>query len=227
MIYVATTGCAWMDMPEQYGSKSTVHKRFQDMQEKGIMEMLLKSIIRLVYRQKKFNVKKIAIDSTTIPGKKGGEKIGYDGNKKILGTKINVIVASNGLPLSMMLERANKHDSTKFIDTMEHILDFLTRDSLKQINYCFADKGYISKTIREYMEKRNIQVHIPVRKNSIARRPKKRKSKIKSVRFVVEQFFGWLKGRYRGIATRYARNSDNYLGFVYLATILIYWRVLG
>ena len=56
---------------------------------------------------------------------------------------------------------------------------------------------------------------------------KKRKSKIKSVRFVVEQFFGWLKGRYRGIGARYARNSDNYLGFVYLATILIYWRVLG
>ena len=136
-------------------------------------------------------------------------------------------MASNGLPISMTLSRANKHDSTKFIDTMEHILDFLTRDSLKQIKHCFADKGYISKTIREYLENRNIQVHIPVRKNSIARRPKKRKSKIKSVCFVVEQFFGWLKKRYRGIGTRYARNSDNYLGFVYLATILIYWRVLG
>ena len=48
----------------------------------------------------KIGVKKIAIDSTTIPGKKGGEKIGYDGNKKILGTKINVIVASNGLPIN-------------------------------------------------------------------------------------------------------------------------------
>ena len=70
------------------------------MQEKGIWKKLLKSLIRLAYRQKKFNVKKIAIDSTTIPGKKGGEKISYDGNKKILGTKINVIVASNGLPIN-------------------------------------------------------------------------------------------------------------------------------
>ena len=26
MIYVATTGCAWMDMPEQFGSKSTYTK---------------------------------------------------------------------------------------------------------------------------------------------------------------------------------------------------------
>ena len=36
MIYVATTGCAWMDMPEQYGSKSTIHKRFQYIQKRNL-----------------------------------------------------------------------------------------------------------------------------------------------------------------------------------------------
>ena len=71
MIYVATTGCAWIDCLNSSG-QSTIHKRFQDMQEKGIWEILFKSIIRLAYRQKKFNVKKIAIDSTAIPGKKRG-----------------------------------------------------------------------------------------------------------------------------------------------------------
>ena len=100
---------------------------------------------------------------------------------------MHVIVASNGLLVSITFSRANNHDSTKFVETMERILDLMTRDSLKQIKHCFADKGYISKTIREYLEKRNIQVHIPVRKNSIAQQLKKRKSKIKSVRFVVEQ----------------------------------------
>ena len=122
------------------------------MQEKGIREILLKSIIRLAYRQKKFSVKKILVDSTTIPGKKVGEKIGYDGNKKILGTKINVIVASNILSISITHSCANNHNSTKLIETMEHILDFMTRDSLKQIKHCFADKGYINKTILEYLE---------------------------------------------------------------------------
>ena len=34
MIYVATTGYAWMYMPEQYESKSTVHRRFQDIKKK-------------------------------------------------------------------------------------------------------------------------------------------------------------------------------------------------
>ena len=85
--------------------------------------------------------------------------------------------------------------TTKFIETMEYILDFMTRDFLKQIKQCFADKGYISRIIQEYLENQNVQVHIPIKKNSIERRPKKRKSKIKSVRFVVEQFFGWLKNK--------------------------------
>ena len=118
-------------------------------------------------------MKKIAVDSTIILGKKEDKKIGYDGNKKILGTKMHVIVASNVLAISITFSRANNYDSTKLIEIMKHILDSMTRDSLKQIKHCFADKGYISKTIREYLENRNIQVHIPLRKNSIARRPKK------------------------------------------------------
>ena len=71
MIHVASIDCAWMDMPEQYGSKSTVHRRFQDMQEKGIWKKLLKKIIRMAYKENKFSMKKIAVDFTTIPCKKG------------------------------------------------------------------------------------------------------------------------------------------------------------
>ena len=77
-------------------------------------------------------MKKITVDSTTIPGKKGYGKIDYDENKKIRGTKIYITVTSNGLPISIVISPANNHDSTKFVETMEHILDFMT-DSLKQI----------------------------------------------------------------------------------------------
>ena len=96
----------------------------------------------MAYKENKFSLKKIVVIPQQFLVKKGDGKIGYDGNKKILGTKINVIVASDGLPISILISAANNHDSTKFIVTMEHILDFLTRDSLKQIKHCFADKGY-------------------------------------------------------------------------------------
>jgi len=50
----------------------------------------------------------------------------------------------------------------------------------------------------------------------------------KTRRFVVKRFFAWLKCGFRRTAIRYERNCDNYyLGLVvYLACIMMYWRVL-
>jgi transposase len=41
----------------------------------------------------------------------------------------------------------------------------------------------------------------------------------------VERFFGWLEN-YRKIATRYERRPRMFLALIYLACILILWRVL-
>ena len=36
ILFILTTGCRWADMPDKYGSKSTAHLRFQELQQKGI-----------------------------------------------------------------------------------------------------------------------------------------------------------------------------------------------
>ena len=46
-------------------------------------------------------------------------------------------------------------------------------------------------------------------------------------RFVAERFFAWLKCGFHRTIIRYERNCDHHIGFVYLASILMYWRVLG
>ena len=109
---------------------------------------------------------------------------------------------------------------------MENISDYLDDDSIKQIVSCFADKGYDSVTIRDYLKNRNIKDCIPFRKNSKLSENKSYK-KYKSIRYVVERFFAWLKNGFHRTRIRYEKNCDNYLGFVYLASIAMYWRVLG
>ena len=84
---LVTAGCRCADLLEEHELKSTTHRRFQDLQETEIWKNIFKSAVRLAYRQGKLGMKKITIDSTTIPNKKGGNMIGYDGNKKITGTK--------------------------------------------------------------------------------------------------------------------------------------------
>ena len=131
-----------------------------------------------------------------------------------------------GLPISIVCSSANQHDSTKFIDVIESISNFVDDDSIKEIVAVYADKGYDSSIIREYVKNKNIIACIPFRKNSKSSENKSYK-KYNSVRYVVERFFGWLKNGFHRTRIRYEKNCDNYLGFVYLACIMMYWRVLG
>ena len=74
ILFVLTTGCRWADMPDKYGSKSTAHIRFQELQQKGIWKKILSKLIKLAYKQGKINLCNISIDSSSIAAKKGGMK---------------------------------------------------------------------------------------------------------------------------------------------------------
>jgi len=70
IIYVLISGCRWREMPEKYGSKSTVHLRFQNLQEQGTWKKILTGAIRSAHKTNKINLQKISVDSSTIPAKK-------------------------------------------------------------------------------------------------------------------------------------------------------------
>ena len=74
ILFVLTTGCRWADMPDKYGSKSTAHLRFQELQQKGVWKKVLSKLIKLAHKQGKLNLQKISIDSSSIAAKKGAMK---------------------------------------------------------------------------------------------------------------------------------------------------------
>ena len=72
ILFVLTTGCRWADMPDKYGSKSTAHLRFQELQQKGIWKKILSKLIKLAHKQGKLDLRNISIDSSSIAAKKRG-----------------------------------------------------------------------------------------------------------------------------------------------------------
>ena len=86
----------------------------------------------------------------------------------------------------------------------------------------YADKGYDSEAIRCHLKDKDIVPCIPYRKNTKSVRGQLVQKAYSSVRFVVERFFSWLKSGFHRTVIRYERSCDNYLGFVYLTSILIY-----
>jgi len=106
---------------------------------------------------------------------------------------------------------------------MESISDHLDTKKIKSV---YADKGYDSKMIRNYLKSKNIVPCIPKR-NFKTRIIKNQNNNYNKTRFVVERFFAWLKNGFHKTRIRYERKSENYLAFVNIACIMMYWRVLG
>ena len=119
IIYVLISGCRWSEMPKIYGDDSTANLRLRKWQEIGVWKKILKCAIKSAHKSGKINLQKISVDSSSIPAKKGGCNVtGYDGFKRISGTKIHVAVEQTGLSISIIMSSANEHNSTKFIDVM-------------------------------------------------------------------------------------------------------------
>jgi transposase len=84
-----------------------------------------------------------------------------------------------------------------------------------------ADKAYDSNAIRQQAQDQDVWPNIPPksnRKGSLAFSPF-----LYRYRNLVERFFNKLK-RFRGIATRYDKNPDNFLAAVKLASARIWIR---
>ena len=132
----------------------------------------------------------------------------------------------NGLPISTVCSPANQHDSTKFVDIIESISDYLDDESIREIAQCYADKGYDTKEIRRYLESRDIAACIPHRRIGNDSTRVTSYKKCNRIRYVVEWFFSWLKNGFHRTAIRYERSIGSYLGLVNVGCIMMYLCVL-
>ncbi|WP_442919545.1 transposase [Methanoculleus sp.] len=88
---------------------------------------------------------------------------GYDGYKKVNGSKLSALVDRNGLPLACTVAPANTHDSRFYEPTLEasEIPEVQVRPAIIS-----ADAAYDAREIRQYNRKRRIKSNIPVNRRS-------------------------------------------------------------
>ena len=86
-----------------------------------------------------------------------------------------------------------------------------------------ADRAYDANYIVEYARSQNMEVVIPPKKNRKEQRPYDKH--LYKLRHLVENAFLHLK-RWRGIATRYAKNTTSFLAAVQIRCIALWANVL-
>jgi transposase len=89
--------------------------------------------------------------------------------------------------------------------------------------YLLADRGYDSNAILEQAENQGMTPVIPPKKNRIEQR--EYDEEIYKLRHLVENAFLHLK-RWRGIATRYAKNTASFLAAVRIRCIALWANIL-
>ena len=87
----------------------------------------------------------------------------------------------------------------------------------------FADRAYDSDAIIERAYEQEMEVVIPPKKNRLVQRQYDRE--LYKLRHLVENAFLNLK-RWRGIATRYAKNSSSFLAAVQIRCIALWAKIL-
>ena len=84
-----------------------------------------------------------------------------------------------------------------------------------------GDKGYDSDHLVQTIESQGAEAVIPPKKNR--KEPREYDKHLYKERNKVERFINLMK-QYRRVATRYDKTDTNFLGFIYMAAIMVLLR---
>ncbi len=132
-----------------------------------------------------------------------------------LTSKLHALVDAEGRPVRLRLTGGQVHDACEAEALIEDIPDGAT---------LLGDKGYDSNAIIAKALEQNMCVVIPPKKNRRVQR--EYDTYLYRLRHLVENAFLHLK-RWRGIATRYAKNTSSFVAAVQIRCIALWANVLA
>jgi len=131
------------------------------------------------------------------------------------------LVDGRGVPLSLVVTGANRHDVTQ----LELVLDEIIIERPEDIEqHLCADKGYDGEpALKVILSKRYIP-HVKTRGEEI--QEKAANPNWKARRWVVEVSHSWFN-RFRKILVRYEKRADTYMALLHMAAAIIAYRKVG
>jgi transposase len=141
------------------------------------------------------------------------------GEKK--GSKRHILVDGRGVPLSIVVTGANRHDVTRLGKVLDEIMIYRPDDILQHL--C-ADKGYAGVPAQVIIMAHNYVPHVKQRGEEV--REKRADPNFKARRWIVEAAHSWFI-RFRKLLVRYEKLVETYEALLHLAAAIIAFRKLG
>ena len=152
----------------------------------------------------------------------GGAAVGPNPTDRAKGgTKRSLLVDGNGIPLSVVVDGANRHDKKLLEVTIEQLQAPQPED--EEIHLCL-DKGYDYPDIRELIAAYGWTAHVHSRgEEALAQQSL---PGYRARRWVVERTHSWMN-RFRRLLIRWEKKVENYRAMLHIACAYICLRQLG
>ncbi|WP_436319785.1 IS5 family transposase [Streptomyces syringium] len=221
IIFAATTGCTWSQVPPVIGpSGATAHRRFMEWSRLRVWAKLHRLVLDELGARGELDWSRCVIDSVNMRALKGDLTGPNPVDRGKFGSKIHLITERTGLPLSVGISGANLHDSQALEPLVRGIPPIRSRRGPRRRRPAklHADKAHDDRDLRQWLRSRPITPRI-------ARKGIESSERLGRHRWTTERTMSWLAGC-RRLHRRYERNAIHFLAFTSIACTLICYRRL-
>jgi transposase len=126
ILYVLHTGCQWEELPIEKGADgrpeihyTRVYRMFRFWEVNGCIDAIFAGLVSKLHQANLLNLSVIHGDGTTSSAKKGGDNIGFNGHKKVKGSKVLPFCDRNCNVIAPFVSApGNRNESPLFRDAL-------------------------------------------------------------------------------------------------------------
>lgn len=203
--WMVRTGAQWRYIPHDFPAWSAVYQQTRRWLAAGCFEAIvhdIRAVLRKMAGRKTLPTAAVLDSRTLRSTPESGARAGFDGHKKVKGSKVHMAVDTLGHLLALLITAADEQERALVGELTEQVQEVTGQ----HVEVAYADQGYTGPDAEAAAQAHGIQLHIvrlPEAKQGFVLLPR---------RWVIERSFGWMS-RFRRLARDCERLPELLAGF--------------